>query len=102
MEVKPGRGRGPAESGEVTVTLPSEGSILRRRGRPPSLPDPERVHFRSRQVSLPDFLWPLLEQAQRLRGDSSLSSTIRVLLCRELAQIGLLPEEVKRAYGAGG
>jgi len=68
-------------------------------GRPPSTPAPPRDAARTRNISLPGSVWRLVEYVQRIRGDPTISSTVRILLIQSLCQLDLLPEETKRAHG---
>ncbi|MEM3737534.1 MAG: hypothetical protein QXJ75_05575 [Candidatus Bathyarchaeia archaeon] len=68
-------------------------------GRPPATIEPRKDPTRTRNVSLPGSLWKLVEYVQRVRGDPTLSATVRTLLIQSLCQLDLLPEETKRAHG---
>ena len=59
----------------------------------------EKNQFEAGSISLPSKLWRILERLQHDRSDSSLSTTIRVLLLERLAEKQYLSQEEKKALG---
>jgi len=59
----------------------------------------EKNEFEPGSISLPSKLWRILERLQHDRSDSSLSTTIRVLLLERLAEKQYLSQEEKKALG---